>query len=384
MQPSRRVLILSASVGSGHVTAAAALEHASRRFAGVEVRNEDALGHSSEALRATYAELYSRLVRHMPWVVGWWYDVQDTPFRGDRVRSRLDRINSEPLVRMITGYRPDVVICTHFMPAGIVSDLMSSGVLDTLLGIVTTDYDFQGMWLCRTFHQMFVSLPESRAYLQTLGVPAEYVSVSGIPVSPVFGAPAPEPGLAQRLGLHEDRPLLLVSAGSAGNPLAATIVRQMLLVQHAADVVVVCGRNDELRRTVQQLVEPQRDRFHVLGYTSDMPGLMRLADLFIGKPGGLTSAECMAASLPMVIVDPIPGQEERNADYLLEAGAAIRCRELPILAFRIQSLLDDSERLAEMRRNTARLAHPSAAYDVLDTMLRIRLPPVVVETPGRG
>jgi len=383
MQPSRRILVLSASVGSGHVSAAKALEQASRRFAGVELRSEDALSHSSEALRAAYAELYSRLVRHVPWVVGWWYELQDTPFRGDRVRSRLERINAEPLVRMITDYRPDIVVCTHFMPAGIVSDLLSSGMLDTVLGIVTTDYDFQGMWLCRTFHRIFVSLPETRAYLKTLGVPPEYVSVSGIPVSPVFQLPENRQAVLERFGLRGDRPVLLVSAGTAGNPLAATIVRQLLLLAHAVDVVVVCGRNTELRATVEQLVEPQRERFRVLGYTFEMPDLMRAADLFIGKPGGLTSAECMAARLPMVLVDPIPGQEERNADYLLEAGAAIRCRELPILAFKVDQLLNDTERLAEMRRNTARLARPNAAYTVLDTMLQIQYPPVAIDTTGR-
>ena len=369
MQTPRRVLILSASVGSGHISAAKALEEASRSFSGVDVRNEDALKHSSEALRGAYDRLYSGLVKHAPLVVGWWYDVQDTPFRGDRMRSRLDRINSEPLVRMIAGYRPDIVVCTHFMPAGIVSDLISGGVLNTMLGIVTTDYDFQGMWLCRTFHQMFVALPESRAYLETLGVPARSVCISGIPVSSVFQSPLQSEAVMKRTGLRGDRPVLLVSAGSAGNPIAATIVQQMMLLTQDVDVVVVCGRNYELRSNVERLVEPQRERFHVLGYTSHMPDLMRIAALFVGKPGGLTSAECMAAGLPMVIVDPIPGQEERNADYLLEAGAAIRCRELAILAFKIDTLLEDSQRLAEMRRNTARLAHPNAAHTVLDTML---------------
>lgn len=379
MERSRRVLILSAGVGSGHLTAAAALAAAARRVPGVDVRNEDALSHSSEALRTAYADLYNRLVRHLPQVVGWWYDLQDTPFRGDRVRSRLDRLNAEPLVRMIVDYRPDIVICTHFMPSGIVSALMSSGVLETVLGIATTDYDFQGMWLSRTFHRIFVALPEARAYLATLGVPTERVGVSGIPISPLFETVVDRDAVLERFGLTGDRPVLLLSAGTAASPLVPTIVQQLLVLDHDVDVVVVCGRNAELHVTVDRLVEPQRERFRVLGYTTHMADLMRVADLFIGKPGGLTSAECMAAGLPMVVIDPIPGQEERNADYLLEAGAAIRCRDLPILAFKIGLLLKQPERLAAMRANTARLAQPAAARTIVHTLLNEQLPPVVMD-----
>lgn len=107
----------------------------------------------------------------------------------------------------------------------------------------------------------------------------------------------------------------------------------------------------------------------MVGYTTAMDEYMAAADLLVGKPGRLTTAEALARGLPMVIVNPIPGQEERNADHLLEEGVAIRCNNLPVLAWKLDRLLDDPARLAAMRANVRRPARPHAARRVVDTIL---------------
>ncbi len=375
MNETKRVLLLSTSVGSGHVAAAAAIEQALCSVASVEVRNQDALALTSEALRATYSDMYFRLVKDYPWLVGWWYDMQNEPFKGGQLRVVWEQLNAEPLIRMIREYDPHITICTHFMPAGIIAQLIARGDLRTRLGIVTTDYEFQGMWLSPLFHHYFVPLDETKVHLMSLGIPEAHITVSGIPVDPSFSRPFDRGTVLATYALRDDIPILLVSAGAAGITSAPKIVELLLRLESDAQIVVVCGKNEALRREIDLLVVPQAGRFRVLGYTNNMPSLMRVATLFIGKPGGLTSAECMAAGLPMVIIEPIPGQEERNSDHLLEEGAAIRCNQMTTLAFKIDRLLAEPGRLAQMRANTARLARADAAQIIVDTLLSADLAP---------
>jgi processive 1,2-diacylglycerol beta-glucosyltransferase len=150
---------------------------------------------------------------------------------------------------------------------------------------------------------------------------------------------------------------------------AERLVGALLDLRHSAQVVVICGRRPGLKERLDALAAVQqgdgRVALRVVGYTRAMDEYMAAADLLVGKPGGLTTAEALARGLPLVIVNPIPGQEERNADHLLEAGAAIRCNNLPALAWKLDALLDDAERLAAVRVNARRLARPGAARAIV-------------------
>ena len=140
--------------------------------------------------------------------------------------------------------------------------------------------------------------------------------------------------------------------------------------------VVICGRNEQLRQDVEAAVGRHGDRFKVLGFTTEMADLMKVAALFVGKPGGLSSSECMAAGLPMVIINPIPGQEVRNADFLVEEGAAVRCNYATTVGYKIDLLLSDPERLAAMAANARRIGRPDAGSDVARTSLQMLTPPL--------
>lgn len=366
----RRVLILSASVGSGHKSAATAIEQALRRFPDVEVQNQDALKLTSWFYQVTAADAYFALARENPWLIGWWYDVNDEPFRNETGALRLwNMLNSERLVEAILDYKPDIIVCTHFMPAGIVAQLMSQDRLETTLSIVTTDYDFQGMWLSRIFNRYFVAIEETRHLLITLGIAPDRVTTSGIPVNPDLSGQIDRAAVMVRYNLRDDLPILLVSAGALGGGPAGEIVAQIMGMTTPVQTIVICGRNKALRDAVTAQTAACAERFRVLGFTTDMPDLMRAATLFIGKPGGLSSAECMAAGLPMLIIDPIPGQEERNSDHLLENGAAVRCRSTLTIGFKLDQIFADPERLERLRAGTRRLGRPDAALVVAEQLL---------------
>jgi processive 1,2-diacylglycerol beta-glucosyltransferase len=203
-----------------------------------------------------------------------------------------------------------------------------------------------------------------------LGLPPDRVSVTGIPI-----AAQPQNVVTTD---RDGPPMLLISAGAAGGDYALAVVRQTLHMRSEFTATIVCGRNDELRRSIEQLVAPAGDRYRVLGFTDEMPQLLRRADLFVGKPGGLTASECMAAGLPMVLVNPIPGQEVRNGDYLMEQGAAVRCNSSATIGWKIDEVLREPGRLERMRAAALRIGHPDAAADVLSRLLGGPSRPLVV------
>jgi processive 1,2-diacylglycerol beta-glucosyltransferase len=162
---------------------------------------------------------------------------------------------------------------------------------------------------------------------------------------------------------------MLLSAGALGAGPAEFVVERLKNLRSKAQTIVVCGRSPETRDRVLQLVGPNNVNFKVFGYTNCMPDLMKISDLFIGKPGGLTTAEALACGLPMVIVSPIPGQEERNSDHLLEEGVAVKCNEMTTIPYKIDTLLDDPIRVEEMRRKAFALSRPDAARTIVRTLV---------------
>jgi processive 1,2-diacylglycerol beta-glucosyltransferase len=366
-----RVLILSASAGAGHVRAAQALERAFADLgAAEEVHHVDTLEYTNKVFRTLYSKAYIELVDRAPDVLGWLYDWLDTPWEKERRRLAWDKLNTRPFVRMLEKHRPDLVLCTHFLPAEIISWLKAKGRLVCPQAIVVTDFDVHAMWLCHHFEHYFVAIDETREHLVQLGIPREKVTVSGIPIDPVFAETKAKDAARRRLGLVPDRTVVLLSAGGFGVGPLEHAVTNLLALRHPAQVVVVCGRNEELRRRLEAIAAERpgaANALAVVGYTTEMDEYMSAADVFVGKPGGLTTSEALAKGLLLVIVNPIPGQEERNSDHLLEQGAAIRCNNLPVLAYKIDALLDDPARTASMRERARRLARPDAARDIVRT-----------------
>jgi processive 1,2-diacylglycerol beta-glucosyltransferase len=368
---SNRTLILAAGVGSGHNSAAQAIEaELLRSDLGGEVRRLDVLDTTSEVFNKLYDDAYFTLVAEVPWLVGWGYDRMDAPFKLAPAMRWWEQANMTSMVREVRDFQPDLVICTHFLPARMVSLMVARGQLSAPLSLVTTDYDFQGMWLTVPVTQLFVARGETRQFLLSLGLPEDRVTASGIPVRQEFSAPLDAVDVSARYRLRPDVPVVLISAGAAGGPRALQVVGQALAISQDFQAVVVCGRNAELKEQVEALVAG-RDDFRVVGFTTDMPQLMGISSMFVGKPGGLSSSECMAAGLPMVIIDPIPGQEVRNADYLLEEGAAVRCNYSTTVGYKIAMLLADPARLAAMAANARRIGRPDAAGVVAKTSVAL-------------
>jgi processive 1,2-diacylglycerol beta-glucosyltransferase len=168
--------------------------------------------------------------------------------------------------------------------------------------------------------------------------------------------------------------VVLQLAGGFGVGPIAKIYRALLALERPLDLVVVAGKNEAIREELKAIAPPERHRVQVLGFTDKIDELMGAADLVVTKPGGLTTSEALARGAALVVVNPIPGQESRNCDFLLENGAAIKANNLATLSFKVNTLLNDHAQLDRLRTNVARLARPRAAYEVATGSLELLVP----------
>ena len=377
MKTKPRVLLLSASSGAGHLRAAQALEKAFSARGDCVVEHIDAMKYASKLFQSLYHRSYIAMVRRAPSLMGVLYDRTDHPWDHPRRRLALDRLNVQPMIRMLQRVQPDLCVATHFLPGEILAWLIARKKLRARNAIVITDYDVHALWLVRTVDRYYVALPESAEYLAAIGVPREIIRITGIPVDPLFASPVERGAVRKHLGLDGAATIVLAAAGGEGVGPVEQLVRGLLDLRRPWQVVAIAGKSEKMRKRLQELSRQAgtlpggAPRLCPVGFTTEMDQYMAAADLLVGKAGGLTTSEALARALPMVLIEPIPGQEERNADHLLEAGAAIRCNNLPVAAWKVATLLDDPGRLKEMQEAARRMARPGAAADIAEDALAL-------------
>jgi processive 1,2-diacylglycerol beta-glucosyltransferase len=377
MATAPRILVLSASVGAGHLRAAQAVELALREvLPDATVQNVDVLELTNSTFRRLYGKAYLDLVNRAPHVLGYFYDLLDQPsqsgrHRGDRFRLAVEKLNLRSFIRFLQKEPWDLVINTHFLPAEIIAALRKKEQLQLPQVTVTTDFETHRLWVNQPCDHYFTATAEGAEYLHHWGIPRETITVTGIPIHPVFSKPKDRGDCLQRQGLAGDRPIVLQLAGGFGVGPVGKLFQTLLELEQPIELVAMTGRNANAKAQLETLSVPERHRVKVLGFTDQIDELMAVADLIVSKPGGLTTSETLARGAMMVIVNPIPGQESRNSDFLLENGAAIKVNNLGTLRYKVAMLLQDKGRLAQLRENVAKLARPRAAYDVVQHSLKL-------------
>jgi processive 1,2-diacylglycerol beta-glucosyltransferase len=286
--------------------------------------------------------------------------------RGDRFRLLIEKLNLRAFVRFLRAEPWDLVINTHFLPAEIIASLRKKGLFAAPQVTATTDFETHRLWVNQPCDRYFTATEEGAMYLRSWGVPAGDIVATGIPVHPVFSEAKDRAEILARHGLAGDRPIVLQLAGGFGVGPIDRLYRELLTVEEPLEIVAVSGRNEKLQKQLEAVPSPPRHRVKVLGFTRQIDELMAVADLVVSKPGGLTTSETLARGAVMVIVNPIPGQESRNSDFLLENGAAIKANNIATLGHKVTMLLRDPKRLAELRANVRRVARPRAAFEVVE------------------
>lgn len=369
-----RILVLSVKAGAGHLRAAQAVTHAIReRFPNVEVVSADALEYTNAAFRKGYTEGYETLVRNLPSVWERIYESLETKpadSNAKKLATLWSRLNTKHLLMFVENFKPDVIACTHFLPAEVLGAQRAKGKLRAPVYTILTDYDIHSMWIQEGVTGYFVASSEMAHALREKGIGTAFVEVSGIPILPEFAREyPPRETMRQTLGLNPAQRTVLVAAGGFGMMSADDAVK--LLAGHLpeAQFLAVAGRNAELEKRLKKLARAYKGRVKPFGFVDNMHELMAASDLAVSKSGGLTTSECLAMGLPMLVFNPIPGQEERNAIYLLEHGAGLWARTPAQMLFKVKALLDDPKRLADMQEAARRIARPRAAFDIAERLM---------------
>jgi len=241
------------------------------------------------------------------------------------------------------------------------------------LGIVVTDFYVHALWLTDLFTRYFVAKDENKVHLGLLGLPSDRILVSGIPIMASFSAREAKKPLYAKYGLEPNLPLVLLSAGAFGIMSAADILKILNQIKNSCQVVVVCGKNKKLLEDLEKAMEgskgSSKNRYTIVGFTDAMHEYLKLAAVFIGKPGGLSTSECLACGVPMVIWNPIPGQEMYNAYHILENGVAVLPDNALTIGYKVDQLLGNPERLKSMHDRALSMAIPGAASAIVDAML---------------
>lgn len=369
----QKILILSVSAGAGHMRAAEAIRaQALASNAPVEAIHLDAMDFVTPAFRKLYTDFYIKLVDKAPTLWGYLYNqthVAQPDSTMERLRRKVERMNAGALLRKIGEARPDAIVCTHFLPAEMLSRLIRRGELQCPVWVLVTDFDLHRLWVHEGMAGYFVANEEVAYRLRAQGIDADRIHVTGIPIMPAFTQPLDRPTCAAEFGLAPGRTTFMLMGGGAGMGQLAGVAERLLALPGDFQLIVLAGKNAKALADLKLLAERHPRRLFPQGFTHQVERLMACADLIVTKPGGLTTSECMAMGLPMVVNAPIPGQEERNADYLLEQGVALKAMDAVTLAYRIQWLLAKPGKLAAMRERSRATGRGDAGRALLDVLL---------------
>lgn len=367
-----RILIATVTAGGGHLAAAAALDEAWQTLRpGDVVERVDLVKFFSPLHRKIHAEGYVQLVERAPELWGMIFAKTDNPAvarRLNRIQQLFPSRSRGRFARFVEQFRPDVVLCTHYAPVEALGEMrQKQKEKPPLVASIITDFEAHALWMDAGVDLYCVAAEETKARLVARGATAASVVATGIPIAAKFSAKLDARAGRRTLGLRDDLPALLVLSGGFGMGPVGKILHELDKVAREFQTLVVCGRNEELRRGLA--AEDRKHPTRVLGFASNMHELMAVADLIITKPGGLTSSEALALGKPLFILDPIPGQEAANSDFLLERGAAVKVNRVEDLPFRVEQLLG-SKKLGAMAKAAKALGRMEAAKEICREVLK--------------
>jgi processive 1,2-diacylglycerol beta-glucosyltransferase len=365
-----RILILSASTGNGHMSAAHALE---RQLVseGLEAKAVDTLDYTGSAFKTWYAGGYETCVRTRPEAWGHLYKVSDKPRLAYHFQGMLDFGFVSRTRRLLQTYEPDVVVCTHSLPQPYLAYQRKR--LGFKIAVIVTDLYPHLMWLRGEPDVFFVATEWSKEVLESRNPTYKgRVVVTGIPVNRLFGERLPKDVAKLRLGLDPAKPVIMITVGGIGAGPVVEVCEGLASIPIDAQVVAISGRNkrlfQELQTALPELSKKSSMKFLPKGSVpvEEMALLMQASDFMIGKSGGLTTSEALAAGCPFVVLEDllIPGQEFDNAQFLHETGSGLFLHSLKELPAQARELLSNPEKLAAMSSRATKLGRPDAVQTI--------------------
>ena len=371
-----KVLIFYASYGGGHLNAAKSIESCIiDNYKNIDVELIDCMKYVNKTLEKLTTAAYREMAKKIPWAWGKIYsDSQKGPLA--HISSRSNKIMAIKLLKLLREKQPDLIISTHPFGSQMCSYLKRKEKISARIATIMTDFAPHDQWLVgNDFTDFyFVAHDKMKQYLINNDIPESKIHATGIPISNRFLKKYDKKEILSKYNLSEEKQTILFFGGGEfglGKTRTAEIFENFVVSNANIQIIAVAGRNPKMKATFEEIVERNNksDIVKILEFTNEVPELMSISDLVVTKLGGLTTSESLASHLPMVIINPIPGQEEENAEFLESKGIAVWIKKSDNSSQIIKNLLSDTQKLKNMRDNTSFLAKPNSTKDICDTLL---------------
>ncbi|MBU1870278.1 MAG: glycosyltransferase, partial [Candidatus Omnitrophica bacterium] len=315
--------------------------------------------------------LYLEVIKRTPQIWNYLYDNPSVVKNLEKIKASIHKFNSPKLKNLFEKFKPDAVLCSQAFPCGMCADYKKTYNVNTPLVAVLTDYVPHSFWLYDAVNYYITPSDDVTLRLMQKGVELSKIKSLGIPFDQKFIEPQDKEKLLQKLRLKPDALTILLMGGGQGLGPIKTIISSLEKINYPLQEIVVTGTNKKLYKSLKRKVKKLKKDIQLLSYSNNIHELMAASDLIISKPGGVTTAEVLAKKLPMIIVKPIPGQEENNTRYLTEKGAAIKIDEPEEINSVIEELIKDASKLKRLSESAGFISKPLASLNIAKLILEL-------------
>lgn len=367
-----RTLILSISAGGGHVNAAEAIESY------IKLNNPNAVTMILDTYKYINPFLdkvviggYLKSLKFSPAIFGKLYKLAETD---DSIASFSNKINEmiiHKLIPLLEEFKPDIIVTTHAFSTEMMSLLKSKYTIDIPVVTIMTDYAPHSFWLHPHIDAYVISNDDMVTEMIDRGIPRQVIYPLGIPVKPEFITKYLRDDILSSLNLDINKNTLLLMGGSLGMGKITELYQELQYVNKDIQIIIITGNNKKLYSQLRELSKTSKKATKIIGYTNEVNKYMQASDLLITKPGGLTITEALVSHTPLAIFSAIPGQEEKNAEFLMEHNLAIDLSDCKNCSDKIDAILDSESSLSNMKTNCIKYAKPNSGNDIYDLLLKL-------------
>jgi len=371
-----KVLIFYASYGGGHLSAAKSIDNCIKEnYKNINVELIDCMKYVNKTIEKLTTAAYREMAKKAPWAWGKIYaDSQKGPLA--HLSSRSNKVMAIKLLKLLREKQPDLIISTHPFGSQMCSYLKRKGKITSKIATIMTDFAPHDQWLVGNdfTDYYFVAHDKMKQYLLSKDIPESKIFATGIPISSRFSISFNKKDIIKKHNLSENRKTILFFGGGEfglGKSKTLEILENFAKLNSNIQIIAIAGRNPKMKSSFEEIVTKynKTDTIKVLTFSNEIPELMSISDLVVTKPGGLTTSESLASHLPMLVINPIPGQEEENAEFLESKGIAVWIKKSDNSYEIIKELLDNESKLQQMKQNTSILAKPNSTKTICDILL---------------
>ena len=372
----KKVMIFYGSYGGGHLSAARSIkEYIETKYTDIEIQMVDCIEYVNKMVNKVTTTAYTELAKKAPWAWGYVYKKSEKGLMA-KITTDANKLMAYKLNKLLQEFNPDYVISTHFFSSQMCAYLKKKNKAHFKLATVITDYAPHEQWLIcpEEVDYFFVAHNGMRDALIDKGISKSKVFATGIPLSNRFLEHYNKKEILDEFGLKQGKKRVLFFAGGEfglGKSTTLQVLKTFAEHFHNIQIIAIAGRNKNIKEKFEELVEntSREDTIKILEYTNRVPELMSISDLVVTKPGGLTTTESLASGLPIIVINPIPGQEEENAEFLEKNGVAIWIRKEDNVKEILENLFNNPEKMLEMKVKARLLAKKNSTQDICKIVL---------------